>query len=105
MEYIYAAMLLHKAGKEINEDAVKAVLGAAGVQVDDARVKALVASLQGVNIDETIVKASVAAPAPVAAPVAKEEGKKEEKVDEKKKAAEEKKSEEQAAAGLGALFG
>ncbi len=104
MEYIYAAMLLHKAGKEINEDAVKAVLGAAGVQVDDARVKALVASLQGVNIDETIEKASVAAPAPVAAPVA-EEGKKEEKVDEKKKAAEEKKSEEQAAAGLGALFG
>ena len=54
MEYIYAAMLLHKAGKEINEGAIKAVLEAAGVAVDDARVKALVASLEGVNIDEAI---------------------------------------------------
>ncbi|NQV91613.1 50S ribosomal protein P1, partial [Candidatus Woesearchaeota archaeon] len=62
MEYIYAAMLLHKAGKDVTEDTVKAVLTAAGVQVDDTRVKALVAALQGVNIEEAIAKAAVAAP-------------------------------------------
>ena len=107
MEYVYAAMLLHKAGKEINEDSVKKVLEAAGVGVDDARVKALVAALEGVNIDEAVKKAAVAAPVaavPAAgaeagkAPAAKAE-------DEKKKAEEEKKKEEEAAAGLGALFG
>ena len=100
MEYIYAAMLLHKAGKDVTEDAVKAVLTAAGVQVDDARVKALVAALQGVNIEEAIAKAAVAAPV-AAAPVG--EAKAEEKKEEKKE--DEGKAEEAAAAGLGALFG
>jgi large subunit ribosomal protein L12 len=104
MEYIYSAMLLHKAGKEVNEDAVKKVLTAAGVTVDDARVKALVAALQGVNIDDAITKAAVAAPVAVAsasdgAPA--QEAKKE----EKKSQEDEKKAEESAAAGLGALFG
>ncbi|RLE43508.1 50S ribosomal protein P1, partial [Candidatus Woesearchaeota archaeon] len=54
MEYVYAAMLLHKAGQQINEENVKKVLEAAGVKVDEARVKALVAALEGVNIDEVI---------------------------------------------------
>ena len=58
MEYIYAAMLLHKAGKQINTAAVKAVLSAAGVSVDEARVKALVAALEGVDIDEAVKKAA-----------------------------------------------
>ncbi len=104
MEYIYAAMLLHKAGQKVTEDAVKKVLQAAGVKVDDARAKALIASLEGVNIDEAIEKASfVAAPAVSAAPSsAQPEAKKE---DAGKKKAEEKKTEEMAAAGLGALFG
>jgi len=105
MEYVYAAMLLHKAGKEITEDAVKAVLSAAGVGVDDARVKALVAALQGVNIEEAVKKAAVAA-APVAAvPVAGEAKADEGKKKEEKSAEDEKKAEESAAAGLGALFG
>lgn len=106
MEYIYAAMLLHKAGKDITEDAVKKVLEAAGVKADDARIKALVASLEGVNIDEAVEKAAVApaAAAPAAAGEAAPEGEAK-KEDEKKDAEEEKKSEEQAAAGLGALFG
>ncbi len=102
MEYIYAAMLLHKAGKEISEDTVKAVLSAAGVTVDDARVKALVAALQGVDIEEAIKKAAVAAPVAAAAPAGAapaEEAKKEEKKEDDKK------SEAAAAAGLGALFG
>lgn len=100
MEYIYAAMLLHKLGHKVKEHAVKKILEAAGAKVDDARVKALVAALEGVNIDEAVKKAAVAPAAAVAAPA--HEGKSEGKKEEKK---EEKKSDEQAAAGLGALFG
>ena len=103
MEYIYAAMLLHKAGKEITEDTVKKVLTGAGIKPDEARVKALVAALQGVNIEEAIKKAAVAAPVAVAA-AAPASAKAEEKKPEKSKE-DEKKAEEAAAAGLGALFG
>ncbi|MBI2541749.1 50S ribosomal protein P1 [Candidatus Woesearchaeota archaeon] len=103
MEYIYAAMLLHKAGQKIDEASVKKVLEAAHVKVDDARAKALVAALEGVNIEEAIEKAAM--PIAVAAAPAAGHEKSAPKVDEKKKAEEEKKSEEAAAAGLGALFG
>ena len=97
MEYVYAAMVLHKAGKEITESSLKKVLEAAGVHADDNRIKALVAALQGVNIDEAIKNA---APIGVAAAPAAHAEKKEEKKEKK----EEKKPEE-AAAGLGSLFG
>jgi len=97
MEYVYAALVLHKAGKDITESSLKKVLEAAGVHADDGRVKALVAALQGVNIDETIKNA-----APMAAPAASAAAPAAEKKEEKKK--EEKKPEE-AAAGLGSLFG
>jgi len=100
MEYIYAAMLLHKAGKTIDEASVKKVLEAAGVKPDEARVKALVASLHGVNIDEVIKNAAVVSVAQ--APVAAQAHKPAEKKEDKK---EEKKEEMNAAAGLGALFG
>ena len=105
MEYIYSAMLLHSAGKEINEANLKKVLEAAGVKADDARIKALTASLEGVDIEEAI-KSAAAAPV-AAAPAASggassDEGKKKE---EKKEEEEEEVSEEEAAAGLGALFG
>ena len=102
MEYIYSAMLLHSAGKKITEDNVKKVLTAAGVTADASRIKALVSSLDGVNIDEAIKTAAVpvaAAPAPAETPKAEE--KKEEKKKEEKK---EEVSEEEAAAGLSALF-
>ncbi|MDI9645087.1 MAG: 50S ribosomal protein P1 [Archaeoglobales archaeon] len=107
MEYVYAALLLHAAGKEITEEKIKAILEVAGVEVNEARVKALVAALEGINISEAIQKASVpmlasAAAAPAAAPAV--EAKKEEKKEEKKKEEEEKK-EEEAIEGLGALFG
>ncbi|NOZ81052.1 MAG: 50S ribosomal protein P1 [DPANN group archaeon] len=103
MEYMYAAMLLHKAGQKIEETNVKKVLEAAGVTADDAKVKTLVAALDGVNIEEAIEKASQQAVAAApAAPAAAGDAPKEEKKKEKK---EEKVSEEQAAAGLGALFG
>ena len=104
MEYVYAAMLLHKAGKNVEESAVTKVLEAAGVSVDNARVKALVASLEGVDINAAIEKAavavSVAAPAAAAAAGGDKAEKKAEKSPE-----DDKKKEEQAAAGLGALFG
>ncbi len=101
MEYVYAAMLLHKAGQKIEEGAVKKVLESAGIKADDARVKALVAALEGVNIEEAIQKA--ATPIAVAAPVAAAGVPAEKK--EEKKPQEDKKTEEAAAAGLGALFG
>ena len=106
MEYVYAAMLLHKAGKEINEESVSNVLTAAGINVDAVRVKALVASLSEVNIDEAIKAAPTmmaAAPAAPAAAPAEEQKPKEE--DKKKKAEEEKAKEDAALEGLGALFG
>ncbi|OED30670.1 50S ribosomal protein P1 [Methanosphaera sp. WGK6] len=99
MEYVYAALLLNATEKDINEENVTAVLSAAGVEVDDARVKALIASLEDVDIEEAIATAAVAAPAAAAAPVA-EEAAEEEVVEE-----EEEEEEEAAAAGLGALFG
>ena len=103
MEYVYAAMLLHKAGQKVDENNVKHVLEAAHVKVDESRAKALVAALEGVNIDEAIEKAAIAQVA--AAPAAGHEQKHDAKADHAKKAVEEKKSEEAAAAGLGALFG
>lgn len=103
MEYVYAAMLLHKAGQKADEASVKKVLTAAGVKVDEARVKALVAALDGVNIDEAIEKASAVQVA--AAPVKAEGGEAKEEKKEEKKEEDNKKSEEQAAAGLGSLFG
>jgi large subunit ribosomal protein L12 len=108
MENIYAAMLLHKAGKEINEESVTKVLTAAGLTVDVVQIKALVASLSEVNIDEAIKAApTMMAAAPVAAPAAGAEAKPAAAPaeDKKKKAEEEKAKEEAALEGLGALFG
>ena len=104
MEYIYAAMLLHKAGKKVTTDAVKAVLSAAGVHVDEARVKALVAALEGVDIDEAVKKAATVT-AVAAAPVAASSAHAGEAKKEDKKKEDTKKNDEAAAAGLGALFG
>jgi len=105
MENVYAAMLLHKAGKEINEETVTSVLKAAGITIDAVQVKALVASLSEVDIDEAIKAAPTmmaAAPAaPAVAPAAEEKPKE----DKKKKAEEEKAKEDAALEGLGALFG
>ncbi|MGO8807034.1 MAG: 50S ribosomal protein P1 [Candidatus Bathyarchaeia archaeon] len=107
MENIYAAMLLHKAGKEINEDSVTNVLKAAGIEVDAIQVKALVASLSEVNIDEALKAApAMMAAAPVAAPAGSEAKPAAAAPEDKKKKAEEEKAKEEAALeGLGALFG
>jgi large subunit ribosomal protein L12 len=98
MEYIYATLLIHKAGGQITEDNVKKVLEAAGIQADEARLRALSAALDGVNIEEAIRNAA-AAPVAAAAPsgAAAAAPAKEEKKEEK--------NEEAAAEGLGSLFG
>ena len=94
MEYVYSALLLHSAKQPINEENIKKVLQGAGIQPDDAKIKALVASMEGVNIDEAIKQSAIAVAAPAA------EAKKEEEPEEDKS-----KKAEEAAAGLGALFG
>lgn len=105
MENIYAAMLLHKAGKEINEESVTKVLEAAGLTVDAIQVKALVASLSEVNIEEAIKAApTMMAAAPAAAP-AESKPAAAAPEDKKKKVEEDKAKEEAALEGLGALFG
>ena len=106
MEYIYAAMLLHKAGKEINEQNLAQVLTSAGISADVVRVKALIASLAEVKIDEALKSAPTMMAAPAAAPVAAPAAEAKPKEDDKKKKEEEDKHKEEAALeGLGALFG
>ena len=105
MEYIYAAMILHSADKDINEENVKSIIEAAGIEADDARIKALIAALEDVDIDEametTAMAAAPAAAAPAAAEAAVEEEVEEAEADDE----DDEEAEEAAAAGLGALFG
>ncbi len=97
MEYIYSAMLLHSAKKDITEEHISAIIKAAGLTVDGAKAKSLVEALKDVSIETVIKEAATAqvVSAPVAAAPAHEE----------KPKKDEKKAEEEAAAGLGALFG
>ncbi len=108
MEYVYASLLLHAAGRQITEESLRRVLEAAGIAVDEVRVKMLVAALKEINIGEVIKQAMVAAPAvqalPAVAPTATTPTpapeKKEEKEEEKKEV-----TEEEIAEGISALFG
>ena len=101
MEYVYAALMLHKLKKDITEENLTAVVKASGGEVNEAQVKSLVASLADVNIEEAIKAAPVAA-APVAAAPEGGEGKKEDKKQDEAASA---KSEEKAMEGLSSLFG
>jgi len=99
LEYMYAAMLLHSAGKKVEETSIGNILNAAGISPDAVRVKALVAALAEVDIDEAL-KAPVltAAAAPAAAAPAQE-------AEEEQPKEEEKEEEEEDLQGLSALFG
>ena len=101
MEYVYAALLLHRLKQNITEDSVKNVVKAAGVTPDDVRVKALVAALGEVNIEEALKAAPVAAAA-AAAPAA---GAGAAAPGGEAPAKEEEKKEEEALEGLSSLFG
>lgn len=101
MEYIYASLILNQIGNEINEENIEKILNAAGAKANKAQIKAVIAALEGVDINEAIQSAAVVAPAAAPAPAPTETtGEKEEK---KKKEEEEEKPEE--VQGLGALFG
>jgi large subunit ribosomal protein L12 len=102
MEYVYAALMLHKLQKEVTEENVTSVVKATGAEVNEAQVKALVASLADVNIEEAIKAAPVAA-APAAAADAPAGG--DEKKEDKKAEPPSEKQEEQAMEGLASLFG
>ena len=101
MNYVYAGLLLHSAGKKISEDHLKKVIEATGEHADEAKIKALVAAIDGVNIDEVISKAAMpvaVAAAPAAATAAAEKKEEAPAEDLEKKA-------EEAASGLASLFG
>lgn len=102
MQYMYAALLLHSAGREITESSLESVLSAAGIKPDPIRVKALVAALSEINIDEAIKTPIFTAAAPYAPPPPSETVA--EKAEEKTKK-EEEKEEEEDLQGLSALFG
>ena len=104
MEYVYAALMLHSAGKEVNEEGIKKAVEAAGIKVDDVRIKALVAALEGVDIAKVLSQASVMPVAVAAAPTAAAASAgKAEATEEKEEKKEE--AEESGIEGLGALFG
>lgn len=102
MEYVYAALLLHKLQKDVNEENISSVVKASGTEVNNAQVKALVAALADVNIDDALkaapVAVSAAPPAAGDTAAAGAEVKKEEKKDDGK-------TEEAAMEGLSSLFG
>ena len=93
MEYIYGALLLHKLSQPVNAGNLTKVVAATGVQVDEAKVKSLIACLEGVDIASELANASALASAPAAAPVEKKEEKKKEEAPS------------ESAAGLASLFG
>lgn len=97
MEYTYAALLLHKLGKDINEENLKKVISATGAEVDEAKVKVMVASLSGVDIADKLANASIAAAPAAGGDAGAAEAPKEEKKKEEPKA--------EAAEGLASLFG
>ena len=103
MEYVYAALLLHKLKQEITEDNINNVIKSTGVTPNEVMVKALVAALSEVNIDEALKAAPVAlSGSPAAGPSPAASSPTESKVEEEKK---EEKKEEEALEGLSALFG
>jgi len=96
MEYVYAALLLHKLGQPVDEESLKKVISATGATVDDGKVKNLVTSLKDVDIDKELENAVAVAAAPASSDASAKEEKKEEPKEEKASAAAE---------GLSSLFG
>ncbi len=102
MEYVYAALLLHKLNKNVNEENISSVVKASGAEVNETQVKALVAALADVNIDEAVKAAPVAVAATAAAAPADVEETEAKKEEEPKDVG---KTEEAAMEGLSSLFG
>ena len=110
MEYVYAALILNESGEEINEENLTTVLEAAGVDVEQSRVKALVAALEDVDIDEAVEDAAAvpAAGAAAGGAAAAADDDEDEEVEEEEAEEEEDDDDEDddaAGEGLGQLFG
>jgi len=97
MEYIHAALLLHKLGQDVSEEKLKKVIAASGAEVDESKVKVLVASLKGVDIDAELANAGNIAMSSGSSAGASAPAKEEKKEEEIKP--------EAAAEGLSSLFG
>lgn len=109
MELVYAALLLHSADRDVNEENVESVLEGAGIDVESSQVKALVAALEDVDLEEAMSQpAAGAAPAPsggAEAEAAEEaEDASEEEAEEEAPDQDDEEAEEEAAEGLGSLF-
>jgi len=96
MEYMYGVLLLHKLGEAVSEENLKKVISATGKPIDEAKVKVLVESLRGVDIDKELEQATVTSVTTATGGEEKVEEKKEEKKEEKPS---------EAAEGLSSLFG
>ena len=112
MEYVYAALILNETGEEINEENITGVLEAAGVDVEESRVKALVAALEDVDIEEAIETAAAAPAADAAAGGASEtdesadDGDDEtDEADAAEDEADDEEDDDDGGEGLGELFG
>jgi large subunit ribosomal protein L12 len=104
MELVYAALTLSEADKEINEDNLQDIVDAAGLDVEDSEIKALVAALEDVDIQEAM-ETAVAAGGAAAAPSGGEEGGADDEEEEEAEEEEEDEADEdEAAEGLGDLF-
>lgn len=106
MEYVYAALLLHKLDKEINEDSLKKVIKATGVEPNEVKVKALVSALSEINIDEALKSAFAPMVTPAMPPTPTSPPEKEKPLEKKEEKEEKKeKKEEESLEGLSTLFG
>jgi large subunit ribosomal protein L12 len=101
MELIYAALTLHEAGKEVNEDNLQDIVDAAGLDVEDSEIAALVAALEDVDIQEAMETAVAAGGAAAPADDSSDDAEEEEEEEEEE---EDDSSEEEAAEGLGSMF-
>lgn len=103
MELVYAALTLHEAGKEVNEDNLEEIVEAADLDVEDSEIAALVAALEDVDIEEAM-ETAVAAGGAAAAPAGGEESSEEEAEEADEDEEEEEADEDEAAEGLGSMF-
>ncbi len=108
MELIYAALLLHSADKDVTEDSVTGVLDGAGIDADSSQVKALIAALEDVDIEDAMNTTVATGAAPAAGGAAADNGADDAADEEAEEADDEPEDdgadEEEAAEGLGDLF-
>jgi large subunit ribosomal protein L12 len=99
MEYVYCILLLNEAGTPITEENIAKVLKVADIEPDMNRVKALVASTEGMDIKKA-KESPIVAPAPEVVEPEPEPEPKEEETKE-----EEEITEDNLGMGFDALFG